>query len=36
MRPLITWTFGHVRFLNDRMRIADQGLRPAGIEIGKN
>ncbi|MFC3340597.1 FAD-dependent oxidoreductase [Paracandidimonas soli] len=34
MRPLITWSFGHVKSLNDRMRIADRGLRTAGIEIG--
>jgi 2-polyprenyl-6-methoxyphenol hydroxylase-like FAD-dependent oxidoreductase len=35
MRPLITWTFGHIKFLNDRMRIADHGLRPAGIDIAR-
>lgn len=33
MRPLITWAFGAVPFLNQRMRIADQGLRPASIDI---
>ncbi|MGE4239221.1 FAD-dependent oxidoreductase [Ramlibacter sp.] len=35
MRPLVTWAFGRIRFLNDRMRIADQGLRPANIEIAR-
>lgn len=34
MRPLITWSFGRVKSLNSRMRIADRGLRTAGIEIG--
>jgi 2-polyprenyl-6-methoxyphenol hydroxylase-like FAD-dependent oxidoreductase len=33
MRPLITWAFGRIGFLNSRMRIADQGLRPAHIDI---
>lgn len=32
-RPLITWAFGRFRYLNDRMRIADQGLRLAGIDM---
>jgi 2-polyprenyl-6-methoxyphenol hydroxylase-like FAD-dependent oxidoreductase len=34
MRPLVTWAFGHIRSLDRRMRIADQGLRPAHIQIG--
>jgi 2-polyprenyl-6-methoxyphenol hydroxylase-like FAD-dependent oxidoreductase len=34
MRPLVTWAFGHIRTLDRRMRIADQGLRPARIQIG--
>jgi 2-polyprenyl-6-methoxyphenol hydroxylase-like FAD-dependent oxidoreductase len=34
MRPLVTWAFGHIRTLDQRMRIADQGLRPARIRIG--
>jgi 2-polyprenyl-6-methoxyphenol hydroxylase-like FAD-dependent oxidoreductase len=34
MRPLVTWAFGRIRSLDRRMRIADQGLRPAHIQIG--
>ncbi|MFC5608974.1 FAD-dependent oxidoreductase [Variovorax soli] len=33
MRPLITWAFGRIRYLNESMRIADQGLRLAGIDM---
>lgn len=33
MRPLITWSFGRIKYLNDRMRIADRGLRLAGIDV---
>lgn len=33
MRPLITWSFGRIRYLNESMRIADQGLRLAGIDM---
>lgn len=33
MRPLITWSFGHIKYLNNRMRIADRGLRLAGIDV---
>ncbi|MFS8979942.1 NAD(P)/FAD-dependent oxidoreductase [Cupriavidus necator] len=33
-RPLVAWSFGRFRFLNDRMRIADRGLRLAGIRVG--
>lgn len=33
MRPLITWAFGRIRYLNDSMRIADRGLRLAGIDM---
>jgi 2-polyprenyl-6-methoxyphenol hydroxylase-like FAD-dependent oxidoreductase len=33
MRPLVTWAFGRIKYLNNSMRIADQGLRPAGIQI---
>lgn len=36
MRPLITWSFGHIKYLNKRMRVADYGLRTAGIEIGRS
>ena len=33
MRPLITWAFGRIRYLNESMHIADQGLRLAGIDM---
>ena len=33
MRPLITWAFGRIRYLNESMRIADRGLRLAGIDM---
>jgi len=32
-RPLITWAFGRFSYLNNRMRMADQGLRLAGIDM---
>ncbi len=32
-RPLVAWSFGRLRFLNDRMRVADRGLRLAGISL---
>ncbi|WP_144630052.1 FAD-dependent oxidoreductase [Bordetella genomosp. 13] len=32
-RPLVVWSFGRFKSLNDRMRIADHGLRLAGIHI---
>jgi 2-polyprenyl-6-methoxyphenol hydroxylase-like FAD-dependent oxidoreductase len=34
VRPAIVWAFGHFRFLNERMRIADKGLdlTPAQIK----
>ncbi|MCK9507513.1 MAG: FAD-dependent monooxygenase [Pigmentiphaga sp.] len=32
-RPLTVWGFGKLRFLNDRMRIADRGLSLAGIRL---
>jgi 2-polyprenyl-6-methoxyphenol hydroxylase-like FAD-dependent oxidoreductase len=35
MRPLATWAFGRIPFLNERMRIADQALRPAHIDIAR-
>lgn len=35
MRPLITWAFGRIRYLNDNMRIADRGLRLAGIDMAR-
>ncbi|MCD0506055.1 FAD-dependent oxidoreductase [Bordetella petrii] len=34
-RPLVVWSFGRFRCLNDRMRIADHGLKLAGIRIDK-
>lgn len=34
-RPLVVWSFGKFRFLNNRMRIADHGLKLAGIQIEK-
>ena len=36
MRPLITWAFGRIRYLNDNMRIADRGLRLAGIDMARS
>lgn len=36
MRPLVTWSFGRIKPLNDRMRIADHGLRAAGMEIERS
>ena len=33
MRPLVTWAFGHIGWLNEQMRIADKGLRLAGIDV---
>ncbi len=33
MRPLVTWSFGRIRYLNESMRIADRGLRLAGIDM---
>ncbi|GAA5236525.1 FAD-dependent monooxygenase [Verticiella sediminum] len=33
LRPLVVWGFGRFRFLNDRMRVADHGLRLAGIPV---
>ena len=35
MRPLITWSFGRIKYLNNSMRIADQGLRLAGIDMAR-
>jgi 2-polyprenyl-6-methoxyphenol hydroxylase-like FAD-dependent oxidoreductase len=35
MRPIITWSFGRIKYLNSRMRIADQGLRLAGIDVAR-
>lgn len=34
-RPVVAWSFGRFKFLNDRMRIADRGLRLAGIEVSR-
>ncbi len=33
VRPLVTWAFGHIKTLNARMRVADRGLRLAGIDV---
>ncbi|ANN78459.1 FAD-dependent oxidoreductase [Bordetella flabilis] len=32
-RPLVVWSFGRFRSLNNRMRIADRGLALAGIHV---
>jgi 2-polyprenyl-6-methoxyphenol hydroxylase-like FAD-dependent oxidoreductase len=32
-RPLVVWSFGRFRTLNNRMRIADRGLSLAGIHV---
>jgi 2-polyprenyl-6-methoxyphenol hydroxylase-like FAD-dependent oxidoreductase len=34
-RPLVVWSFGRFRTLNNRMRIADRGLSLAGIHVDK-
>ncbi|VCU71327.1 6-hydroxynicotinate 3-monooxygenase precursor [Pigmentiphaga humi] len=33
VHPLVVWGFGKLGFLNNRMRIADRGLRTAGIRL---
>jgi len=33
VKPAVVWSFGKFRFLNNRMRVADHGLRLAGIDL---
>lgn len=33
LRPAIVWAFGNLRFLNDRMRIADRGLAATPVRL---
>jgi 2-polyprenyl-6-methoxyphenol hydroxylase-like FAD-dependent oxidoreductase len=33
LRPAIVWAFGHFRFLNERMRIADRGLDLTSVRL---
>ena len=32
-RPLVAWSFGQFKCLNERMRVADRGLAQAGIDM---